>query len=48
MYDNLSSMLLGTISVADYLKGTQAVFNKDKAAGNLPTCPVPNVTQKLS
>lgn len=44
MYDNLSSMLLGTISVADYLKGTQAVFNKDKKAGNLPTCPVPNVT----
>jgi len=44
MYDNLSSMLLGTISVADYLEGTQRVFNKDKAAGNLPTVPVPNVT----
>jgi raffinose/stachyose/melibiose transport system substrate-binding protein len=44
MYDNLSSMLIGTISVADYLKGTQRVFDKDKADGNLPTVPVPNVT----
>ena len=44
MYDNLSSMLEGTISVAEYLKGTQHVFNKDKANGNLPTVPVPNVT----
>jgi ABC-type glycerol-3-phosphate transport system substrate-binding protein len=44
MYDNLSSMLQGTMSVAEYLKGTQHVFNKDKADGNLPTVPVPNVT----
>lgn len=44
MYDNLSSMLEGTISVAEYLKGTQHVFNNDKAKGNLPTVPVPNVT----
>jgi raffinose/stachyose/melibiose transport system substrate-binding protein len=44
MYDNLSSVLLGTLSIESYLGQMQKIFDSEKAAGDLPTVPVPNVT----
>ena len=41
LWNNEEDMMLGTITVADYVKGIQAQFDKDKAAGKLPTVPLP-------
>ena len=41
MWSNLEQVLLGKMSVMAYLKGTQGVFNQEKAAGKLPVVPKP-------
>lgn len=41
MWENLDSVLLGQLSIPSFLSQTQAVFEKEKRSGGLPTVPRP-------
>jgi raffinose/stachyose/melibiose transport system substrate-binding protein len=41
LWNNEEDMLLGRITIADYVKGLQEQFDKDKAAGKVPFVPAP-------
>jgi raffinose/stachyose/melibiose transport system substrate-binding protein len=43
-WNNMEDMLMGTISVEEYVNGIQKQFDEEKAAGKLPTVPKPAPT----
>lgn len=43
MYEKLPRVLLGLMSVQDYLKEAQAIFEKERAAGKVPAVPKPKL-----
>jgi len=41
MYEKLPRVLLGLMSIEDYLKEAQSIFTQELAAGKVPPVPAP-------